>query len=171
MRKKEKAGIGTAILVVLVFAYYYGSLFIKQHPVWSVLIGLVLLGGIVLAIYYAVKRPEIREKEIGFFKFLWESLSAAFREGGREKKKRIPISSDTKAFVYKRANNRCQACGNHGRHIHHIDGNSSNNGRNNLILLCPNCHDDAHTKRIPRSVLKNYAKGSKMKTHTHKYKD
>jgi len=30
--------------------------------------------------------------------------------------------------------------------IHHIDGNPSNNDEENLILLCVNCHDEAHTK-------------------------
>lgn len=31
--------------------------------------------------------------------------------------------------------------------IHHIDENPSNNSESNLVVLCANCHDDAHTKR------------------------
>lgn len=31
--------------------------------------------------------------------------------------------------------------------IHHIDQNPANNDEENLIALCSNCHDDAHTKR------------------------
>lgn len=31
--------------------------------------------------------------------------------------------------------------------IHHIDQNPSNNIEINLVVLCANCHDDAHTKR------------------------
>ncbi|MBA5983357.1 HNH endonuclease [Pseudomonas sp. MD195_PC81_125] len=31
--------------------------------------------------------------------------------------------------------------------IHHIDQNPSNNCESNLVVLCTNCHDDAHTTR------------------------
>jgi len=46
-------------------------------------------------------------------------------------------------------NNSCARCGwdrinsttgNSPLEIDHMDGNSSNNSENNLILLCPNCH-------------------------------
>ena len=31
--------------------------------------------------------------------------------------------------------------------VHHIDQNPANNVEDNLVALCRNCHDDAHTKR------------------------
>lgn len=32
--------------------------------------------------------------------------------------------------------------------VHHIDKNTKNNSRENLIVLCPNCHSIAHCKHI-----------------------
>jgi hypothetical protein len=42
---------------------------------------------------------------------------------------------------------RCAVCQQRGSHIHHIDKNSSNNQEENLVVLCTNHHDDAHTHR------------------------
>ena len=40
---------------------------------------------------------------------------------------------------------RCKRCGWEGYcHVHHKDGNWKNNARENLIILCPNCHMDEH---------------------------
>jgi len=36
--------------------------------------------------------------------------------------------------------------------IHHIDGNRENNKRNNLMVVCPNCHSLIHRKHIPQGV-------------------
>lgn len=33
--------------------------------------------------------------------------------------------------------------------IHHIDENRNNNKRENLLILCPNCHSLIHRKHIP----------------------
>lgn len=41
----------------------------------------------------------------------------------------------------------CAVCQNRGCHIHHIDGDHSNNSEDNLIVLCIAHHDEAHTKR------------------------
>ena len=72
-------------------------------------------------------------------------------------KKEIPLS-DTNDFgvvnkrtireiLLKERPYRCERCGltewlNDSiiLQVHHIDGNSNNNTRNNLMLLCPNCH-------------------------------
>ena len=37
--------------------------------------------------------------------------------------------------------------------LHHIDGSSSNNNRENLVLLCPNCHTLTPTYRKSKSAL------------------
>jgi hypothetical protein len=41
----------------------------------------------------------------------------------------------------------CAVCQQRGSHIHHIDKDNSNNQEDNLVVLCTNHHDDAHTKR------------------------
>jgi len=42
---------------------------------------------------------------------------------------------------------RCAVCQKPGSHIHHIDKDSSNNNKDNLILVCVAHHDEAHTKK------------------------
>ncbi len=41
----------------------------------------------------------------------------------------------------------CSVCQQQACHIHHIDGNHSNNIEENLICLCTSHHDEAHTRR------------------------
>ena len=41
--------------------------------------------------------------------------------------------------------------------IHHIDGDPRNNGINNLVLLCPNCHSKV-IERLSEKRRKTYAK-------------
>ena len=43
----------------------------------------------------------------------------------------------------------CNVCRNYkkGVIVHHIDENKMNNNENNLILICTDCHGEAHTKR------------------------
>ena len=59
------------------------------------------------------------------------------------------FSARVKRFLFETYNNSCQMCGwnktNPSTHkvplqIHHIDGDEKNNSRENLQLLCPNCH-------------------------------
>lgn len=38
----------------------------------------------------------------------------------------------------------CSECGGEGREVHHIDRDTSNNKKDNLVLLCINCHKDKH---------------------------
>ena len=61
------------------------------------------------------------------------------------------------------ANHRCEYCGryydNNILHVHHIsevhlaDGRYDVNDSSNLIVLCANCHGNAHNGRIPDAVL------------------
>jgi 5-methylcytosine-specific restriction endonuclease McrA len=38
--------------------------------------------------------------------------------------------------------------------IHHIDGNRENNIRENLMVVCPNCHSLIHRMHIPHGALR-----------------
>ncbi|BCX88124.1 hypothetical protein MIN45_P0491 [Methylomarinovum tepidoasis] len=61
-------------------------------------------------------------------------------------RKSVPPSLKT-TILYKSAFT-CCVCREKGEpvEIHHIDQNPSNNAENNLVVLCKNCHDEAHTK-------------------------
>jgi len=63
------------------------------------------------------------------------------------KKIRKAIPAHIQRQVYARARGRCERprCSYHGKlHIHHIDKNPSNNSPDNLIAVCPNCHQRIH---------------------------
>ena len=62
-------------------------------------------------------------------------------------KKRISIPNVIKFELFYRCAKTCCVCQtNRVHHIHHIDKNPENNKIENLIGLCSNCHDEAHTK-------------------------
>lgn len=59
------------------------------------------------------------------------------------------MSGHVRRYIFDSNNNSCQRCGcndinehtgNSILQIHHIDGDPSNNSKDNLELLCPNCH-------------------------------
>lgn len=59
------------------------------------------------------------------------------------------MSCYIRRYILNKYDNRCQLCGWDRKnpitgksplHIHHIDGDCSNNAEENLQLLCPNCH-------------------------------
>jgi hypothetical protein len=67
-----------------------------------------------------------------------ELLSKEFESLGWDRKKE---------YLKFECNNTCQKCGNNEwmgekipLEIDHVDGNNVNNEKNNLIVLCPNCH-------------------------------
>lgn len=80
-----------------------------------------------------------RIAEISYQSKSWEEL------GKRQKKRRLR----------EEAKNRCEGCGLQkwlGQdlmlEVHHIDGNNNNWNRNNVRLLCPNCHSQTDNFRI-----------------------
>lgn len=58
-------------------------------------------------------------------------------------KTRINIPAKTEADVMFHSDRQCCVDKKKGVHIHHIDGDPSNNNFKNLALLCFDCHDDA----------------------------
>lgn len=80
------------------------------------------------------------------------------------KKKRIAIPMPLqKDLLYKSAKTCCVCKKEKKVIIHHIDDDPSNNKEKNLIVLCPDCHDDAHlsgglTKILTPSHLRGYKK-------------
>lgn len=70
-------------------------------------------------------------------------------------KKRVPIPAKTEGQVMFKSNRIC--CidqKNPGVHIHHIDGDPSNNDFMNLALLCFDCHDEATKTSSLKKKLK-----------------
>lgn len=165
--KKEKM-MTLAVIVLVAVTLIYGWIvnFVSAHPYFSILLGIIFLSGMVLLIYYTIKIPELREKEISFLNFLIEKFAALSK--GSEKKSRVPIGPELQKKIFERADNRCQHCGegNVKLHIHHINGDPSNNGMDNLIALCPNDHSIA--KSLPVNVLRNEAKKAYHRITTHK---
>lgn len=70
------------------------------------------------------------------------------------------FDNELKTAVRRRDKSRCQACGlavkfdpehAYGLEIHHIDHNHANNQMDNLVLLCPMCHQILTLSEIARS--------------------
>ena len=63
-------------------------------------------------------------------------------------KERVPISADDAADVMFASDRTCCVCNERGKtvQIHHIDDNPSNNGNENLAVLCLECHNDTQIK-------------------------
>lgn len=84
-----------------------------------------------------------------------------------------PSISDEVMFL---SNRKCVVCQNPGHHIHHIDGNKSNNEFDNLALLCFADHDLATIKSglsrklSPGEIKKFRALHYKRVTHERKLK-
>jgi hypothetical protein len=81
-------------------------------------------------------------------------------------RKKIP--DDIQAEVIFKSNRECVVCDNHkrGDHIHHIDGDSSNNKFENLALLCIYCHNDAS---VTGNIIKKLSAKTIIKFRDHKY--
>ena len=63
--------------------------------------------------------------------------------------KSINFSNTIRKYLLEKYNNKCQKCGwseinpftnKVPLHVHHKDGDCTNNNEDNLELLCPNCH-------------------------------
>lgn len=75
------------------------------------------------------------------------------------------VSRYVKRYLFEINNNSCQKCGwsevnpytnTIPLHIHHIDGDCTNNKEENLELLCPNCHSLTENFGILNKVSKRF---------------
>jgi len=68
-------------------------------------------------------------------------------------KKRIKIPTSTEGQLLYQTDYKCCVCNERGDHIHHLDGNPSNNNLDNLVFLCFKDHDLASSKGPSRKSL------------------
>lgn len=75
----------------------------------------------------------------------------------------LDFSLRTVAKILKKANIPCQNCGYNkaSRDVHHIlpRKEGGDNDNNNLVILCPTCHREAHEGYIEREFLKTKSIG------------
>ena len=74
-------------------------------------------------------------------------------------RKKIPVTIDAEIMFL--SNLKCCIDNKKGDHIHHLDGNNSNNSLDNLVLLCFDCHNQASIKgnlgkKLSVPVIKKY---------------
>lgn len=69
------------------------------------------------------------------------------------------VSKNTERQIAFRAQGRCEKCRTSlvGRtsHLHHINGNNKDDRLENLILLCPNCHDQVHNGKLTKAEIQS----------------
>ncbi|MFO8164525.1 MAG: HNH endonuclease signature motif containing protein [Desulfatiglandales bacterium] len=84
-----------------------------------------------------------------------------------KKRRKIPNSVEAKILVANR--HLCCICHEEGKnvHIHHIDGNPSNNDPENLCVLCLHHHDKVHSK----SGLGKTIKADHLKIYKREWED
>ena len=106
---------------------------------------------------------------------------------GRPEKKRIPVRKGLRQYILNKVQNgKCAKCHRSIKEmkvrpiLHHVNLNPKDNRPENLIVICPNCHDKIHQKekkvvRIVRNPLgfaerKVVRIGRKTKKHKTKKK-
>jgi 5-methylcytosine-specific restriction endonuclease McrA len=74
------------------------------------------------------------------------------------KKVRAPVNVSLQKEIFIRSKGKCESCKKTLKgikpQIHHKDKNPKNNKKNNLTLLCPNCHSKKHLKDKPKKTTK-----------------
>ena len=143
------------LIFVALLAYALIADWWKEHSV----LGWIIVGVIVAILAFSIYRfPAFRRWLFRGAKKAGEAIVYGTKASGRE-----PIPPDKRRKILQRARDRCENpdCRQDVQpHIHHIDFNNSNNNLNNLIALCPNCHQRAHDGDFSFSQLRGWAKRS-----------
>lgn len=89
----------------------------------------------------------MEEKNIDFSHFTGQAWNKQIIEISDTNEFGVSNRTTIRRILLKEREYKCECCGNSkwlGKEIplqvHHIDGNSNNNTRKNLELICPNCH-------------------------------
>jgi len=158
------------IFVLVLVGYEIVKDWVKQHLFLSIIILVAVIAIIIVILYFYFKisaetRKEVeeelrREREIrksilakerakelrGLSKEQkeWKLNKWLEEEESKFKKEkipRVPIHRKLKKAIFKAYGSRCAMCNSlEFLHIHHIDGNRTNNNPRNLIPLCTKCH-------------------------------
>ena len=143
------------LIFVALLAYALIADWWKEHSV----LGWIIVGIIVAVLAFCIYRFEpFRRWLFKGAKKAGESIIYETEASGRE-----PMPKYTRMKILQRARDRCENpdCRSDVRpHIHHIDGDNSNNNLRNLIALCPNCHTKAHHGVYSNSQLRNWVQRS-----------
>tara|TARA_R110002050_G_C8743373_1_gene498303 strand:+ start:63 stop:758 length:696 start_codon:yes stop_codon:yes gene_type:complete len=94
-----------------------------------------------------------------FNKYLFDNDKIGKRRKKPNRRKAIPYK--TKALLQKEINSECPFCENKDVdhfQVHHIDENPENNKKENLIMLCPNCHSKITKGDISEEIVMNRKK-------------
>ncbi len=149
------------ILLIIVFSMaliliiWGGILSYKELPAISIVFS-CLLGILLVMLLYWLFRKFMGLKRDFSKKQVSSDVYLEQIKGERE-----PIPHSIRSEVYLRSQNACEnpdCLSNNAIHIHHIDMNNRNNRLNNLIALCPNCHQEAHKGKFTSSQLRNWVK-------------
>ncbi|HHT9133274.1 MAG TPA: HNH endonuclease signature motif containing protein [Candidatus Avalokitesvara rifleensis] len=76
-----------------------------------------------------------------------------------KRKDRLPVPKKMKDKILVEFNHSCVCCDAPYHVVHHIDEDPSNNAEDNLIVLCPNCHQGrvhGKSRKITPAQLKLY---------------
>ncbi len=152
-RRRVKDEFWFGVIVVALIVYSSLTSWWKEHAIlgWSIL-------GILLAV-------------IGYVVYRYASLRGWLGRQAKDTVKNVVFKkiASEREFVppnkrdevlrrsrYGCANERCYFQGK--PEIHHIDMNNQHNNLNNLIALCPNCHQQAHDGIFSESQLINWVR-------------
>ena len=107
----------------------------------------------------------MEEKNIDFSHFKGQAWNKQIIEINDTNDFGVSNKTTIRKMLLKEREYKCEKCGNSiwlnekiPLQVHHIDGNTNNNTRNNLQLLCPNCH--ALTENWCHKNIKNKKKVS-----------
>ncbi|MFH0701121.1 MAG: HNH endonuclease signature motif containing protein [Candidatus Woesearchaeota archaeon] len=78
--------------------------------------------------------------------------------GEKSSSKRKPLKTSLRTNKFADSGSKCQKCKcllkGLKPHMHHKNGNHSDNRSSNILLVCPNCHSKLHRNMKPKTKQK-----------------